>query len=83
MTEPTTTELAANTLRALDALMADAPQDTRDAIVRYRAELDGYIIQLREGGWTQGQIGALVFDGMLRKGVDHDLAVVLVMEALK
>lgn len=83
MEKLTVTEKARLATEALDECMATAPPQLRLELIRYKAEMEGFVVQLREGGWSQGQIGAIVFDGMLNQGLDHDLAIVLAMEVLK
>ena len=81
--EPLNATLARMTLDALRAVMDEAPPDIRNEIVRYRAEMDRFRVDLREGGWTEGQIGALIFDGLQRKGLPHEVVVVIAMETMK
>lgn len=79
--EVTTT--ARETLDAIAEKLAEAPEAVRHELTKLRGEMDQYRTALRDGGWTEGQIGAMVFDALQQAGHDHAICVLVSMECLK
>lgn len=80
-------ERVSSTARAaldiISELMESAPEGARRELVRLRGQMDQYRKVMSDAGWTDGQVGALVFDSLLMQGHDHSVCVLVAMEVLK